>query len=172
MSFHTQREQAVDAARSLLARSGVKTLPIPVESIARQLGIAVQFIPLGDEMSGMAFIKDGASVIVANAIHHPNRRRFTIAHELAHHVLHSDYLMQNVHVDTAVLQRNQRSSTGTDVKEVEANAFAAELLMPQSFLRKFGKIDANDDLKIAEVARQFRVSVSAMAVRLETLQDS
>ncbi len=132
--------------------------------------LAVQYIPLDDEISGMSFIKNGVAVIVVNAIHHPNRQRFTLAHELAHHVLHADYLSRNVHVDTAVLQRNEKSSEGSDVKEVEANTFAAELLMPKSLLKGFGRVDANDEAKIAEIARRFKVSPAAMAIRLENIQ--
>jgi Zn-dependent peptidase ImmA (M78 family) len=118
----------------------------------------------------MSFVQNGNSVIVVNASHHPNRQRFTLAHELAHHVLHRDYLTENVHVDTTVLTRNERSSTGADRKEVEANAFAAELLMPQPQLRRLGKVDVNDDVKLADLARTFKVSPTAMAIRLENLQ--
>ena len=170
MSYSKQREQATQAAQRLLAQAGVREAPVPVEAIARNAGVTVQFIPMDDEMSGMAFIKGAARVAVVNAVHHPNRQRFTLAHELAHHVLHQAYLTEKVHVDTAVLRRNQRSSLGADVKEVQANAFAAELLMPRSLLRKYGRIDINDEIAVQTVANQFKVSVTAMAIRLESLQ--
>jgi Zn-dependent peptidase ImmA (M78 family) len=170
MTFQRQRQAAAERAGALLESIGAKTLPVPVDSIARQCKVAVQYIPLDDEISGMSFIKNGAAVIVANAVHDPNRQRFTLAHELAHHILHETYLTKNVHVDTAILQRNGRSSEGTDVKEVEANTFAAELLMPRTLLKRFGRVDANDDAKIAEIARQFKVSPTAMAIRLENIQ--
>jgi Zn-dependent peptidase ImmA (M78 family) len=170
MSFRAQRHAAEQAARSLLQRIEIDFAPIPVDTIAKRLGIAVQVVPLDDHLSGMAFTKDGHSVIVVNASHHPNRQRFTLAHELAHHVLHKDYLNENVHVDTTVLARNERSSAGIDIKEIQANAFAAELLMPQTQLRRLGKVDVNDDVKLAELARTFKVSSSAMAIRLENLQ--
>jgi Zn-dependent peptidase ImmA (M78 family) len=170
MSFQTLRRSAEQTARTLLHRMGVDYAPVPVEVIARQLGITVQVVPLDDHLSGMSFVQHGHAVIVVNSSHHPNRQRFTLAHELAHHVLHKDYLTQNVHVDTAVLTRNERSSTGVDSKEVQANAFAAELLMPQAQLRRLGRVDVNDDTKLAELARRFKVSPSAMAIRLENLQ--
>lgn len=170
MTFQTHRRTAEQAAKSLLTRMGVEATPVPVEAIAKRLGIVVQIVPLDDHLSGMSFVKDGHSVIVVNASHHPNRQRFTLAHELAHHVLHKPYLAENVHVDTAVLARNDRSSAGVDSKEVQANAFAAELLMPQSELRRFGRVDVNDDVRVGELARRFKVSSTAMAVRLENLQ--
>jgi Zn-dependent peptidase ImmA (M78 family) len=170
MSFKSLRGGAEQAARSLLQRMGVGSFPVPVEGIAKRLGVVVQVVPLDDHLSGMAFVKEGHSVIVVNASHHPNRQRFTLAHELAHHVLHKEYLAENVHVDTAVLTRNERSSAGIDSKEVQANAFAAELLMPQAQLRRLGKVDVNDEVRMADLARRFKVSTSAMAVRLENLQ--
>jgi Zn-dependent peptidase ImmA (M78 family) len=170
MTFQKQRQDATEQAEALLKASGVKELPVPVDAIARQSNVAVQYIPLDDEISGMSFIKNGVAVIVVNAGHHPNRQRFTLAHELAHHVLHTSYLTKNVHVDTAVLQRNEKSSEGRDLKEVEANAFAAELLMPKGFLKAIGRVDANNDAKIAEIARQFKVSPTAMAIRLESIR--
>lgn len=170
MSFQAPRHTAEQAARALLQKIGVNFAPVRVEAIAKHLGITVQVVPLDDHLSGMSFVKDGHSVIVVNASHHPNRQRFTLAHELGHHVLHKDYLSENVHVDTAVLARNDRSSAGIDSKEVQANTFAAELLMPQAQLRRLGRVDVNDDVKLAELAKKFKVSSTAMAIRLENLQ--
>lgn len=170
MSFAALRRAAEARARAILQQFEIDFFPVPVELIAKKLGVAVQVVPLDDHLSGMAFIKSNVSMIILNASHHPNRQRFTLAHELAHHVLHKDYLTENIHVDTAVLRRNDRSSTGVHQKEVEANAFAAELLMPRAQLRQLGNIDVNDDIQLAELAKKFRVSVSAMAVRLESLQ--
>ena len=114
----------------------------------------------------MSFIKDGVAVIVVNAGHHPNRQRFTLAHELGHHVMHYSYLQNNVHVDKVVLHRNQKSSDGNDHKEIEANAFAAELLMPLSKIREFKDIDINNETELMAVARLFKVSASAIAFRI------
>jgi len=133
------------------------------------LGINIQVVPLDDELSGMAFTKSGSKFIIVNAAHHMNRRRFTISHEIAHHVLHSEELSGKVHVDKTIFARNSRSTTGEDLFEVEANAFAAELLMPRNELRKVGQIDVNDDDRVAQLAREFRVSSAAMAVRIENL---
>lgn len=162
-------KRAKDKAKKLLKSASVSHYPIPVEALAKQQGITVRSIPLDHELSGMAFVKDGLPVIVVNSAHHPNRQRFTLAHELAHHVLHQSYLTNNVHIDKGILKRNQRSSEGVDTKEIEANAFAAELLMPRNLLIAFSHVDINDDSELLEVARKFRVSPSAMAIRLTNL---
>lgn len=169
MSYFQQRLAAEGSARSLSRRLGISGRPIDVNQIADALNIRIQVVPLDDELSGMAFTKMGAKFIIVNAAHHLNRRRFTICHEIAHHVLHAEELAGKVHVDKTVFARNARSTTGEDLFEVEANAFAAELLMPRSELRKIGQIDVNDDERIAALAREFRVSAAAMAVRIENL---
>lgn len=169
MSYLKQRLQAEAQAKALAKRLRVIGRPVDVNQIAEDLKISIQVIPLDDELSGMAFTKAGSKFIIVNAAHHLNRRRFTICHEIAHHVLHADELSGRVHVDKTVFARNARSITGEDLFEVEANAFAAELLMPRSELRKIGQIDVNDDARVALLAREFRVSAAAMAVRIENL---
>lgn len=159
------------AAVLLLAEMGVRSAPVPVERIVKARGITLQFAPLGDELSGMAYIKDGLKIIGVNALHHPNRQRFSVAHELAHHVLHVPEITEAVHVDRGfrVLHRDKVSAEGSDPLEVDANAFASELLMPGSLLADAvgdGGLDLDDDAAIDALARKFKVSASAMRNRL------
>ncbi|RYD92993.1 MAG: ImmA/IrrE family metallo-endopeptidase [Sphingobacteriales bacterium] len=160
--------EAARQARQVLNKAGVDAVPVPVEGIARKFGIVVNHMPLDDDLSGMSFIKDGVAVIVVNSGHHPNRQRFTMAHELAHHILHKDYLEDNVHVDK-VIYRNQKSSDGIYEKEIEANAFAAELLMPASHVKQYINADVNNEAEISRIAKIFKVSLSAMTIRLINL---
>ncbi|RDC60700.1 hypothetical protein HME9302_01915 [Alteripontixanthobacter maritimus] len=161
---------AEEKARLILKRLGPPVIPVDTTEIAKRLGVELHALPLDDELSGMAFREGEKRVIIVNSTHHIHRRRFTAAHELGHHVL--NHISDDVHVDTAVFHRNARSRTGEDEKEVEANAFAAELLMPRSALKVFGNIDVLDDLAIARLAKEFKVSQSAMAIRIENLNDN
>lgn len=162
------QEEALAKARA--ARRGFNAvLPVPIEKIASKHGIKIETAYLDDELSGMSFVKDGVSVVVVNGNHHPNRRRFTIAHELGHHFLHRSYLENNVHVDKAILNRNEISSQGIDKKEIEANTFAAELLMPAAELARFHSVDFNDDAFIFALSKKMKVSVSALTFRLANL---
>ena len=163
--------EARNAAIKLLTDFPVRTFPVPVERIIKSRNIVLQYAPLPDDLSGMAFIKDGVSIIGVNALHHPNRQRFTAAHELAHHVLHVSQITAAVHVDKGfrVLHRDAMTATGTDPLEVDANAFAAELLMPKHFLiEAVGDtgIDLDDETAIDVLAKKFKVSSSAMRIRL------
>ncbi|MGY2991205.1 ImmA/IrrE family metallo-endopeptidase [Mesorhizobium sp. URHB0026] len=164
-------DRAREAARAVLREFGVKAAPVPIERIIKSKNIVLQYAPLEEDLSGMAYIKDGVGIIGVNALHHPNRQRFSAAHELAHHELHAEEIRKAVHVDKGfrVLLRDDVSSQGVDPLEIEANAFASELLMPQEFLADAldaGGLDIEDEAGIEALARKFRVSTSAMRYRL------
>jgi Zn-dependent peptidase ImmA (M78 family) len=164
-------ERAREAARTILRDFGVKWVPVPVERIIKARNIVLQYAPLEEDLSGMAYIKDGIGIIGVNALHHPYRQRFSAAHELGHHELHAQEIGKAVHVDKGfrVLRRDDVSSQGIDPLEIEANAFASELLMPGEFLVSAldaAGLDIEDEAGIEALARKFRVSASAMRYRL------
>ena len=78
-----QRKASLETrAKKLLDKLDIRGVPVPVEKIARALGAQIRFSPLDEELSGLIFIKDGVPVVGVNSLHHPNRQRFTIAHEI------------------------------------------------------------------------------------------
>lgn len=168
-----RRKYIRELASKLLAESKTTSPPVPVESIARGNGITVSKRKVENNVSGFFYrnASQGKAVIGVNDSHPPNRQRFTIAHELGHFLLHAGDLA--VHVDDPVKHRDERSAKGTDVQEVESNLFAAELLMPVEFLREdlhqFGALDLLDEQKVESLARKYRVSNHAMAIRLSSL---
>ncbi|SMH26625.1 ImmA/IrrE family metallo-endopeptidase [Mesorhizobium australicum] len=166
-----EQDRAREAARAILHEFGVSSPPVPVERIIKSRKIVLQYAPLEEDLSGMAYIKDGVGIIGVNALHHPNRQRFSAAHELAHHILHADVIREAVHVDKGirVLFRDDVSSLGTEPMEIQANAFAAELLIPGDLLAtalEGGGVDIEDEARIEALARRFRVSPAAMRFRL------
>ena len=164
-------ERARETAREIVREFSVKAAPVPVERIIKARNIVLQYAPLEEDLSGMAYIKDGVGIIGINALHHPNRQRFSAAHELAHHVLHADEIKKAVHVDKGfrVLFRDDVSSQGIDPLEVDANAFASEFLMPHDLLKialGASGLDIEDDQGVEALARRFKVSTAAMRFRL------
>jgi Zn-dependent peptidase ImmA (M78 family) len=106
-------------------------------------------------------------------VHPEVRQRFTIAHELGHWRLHGK---KEVIVDHLVRIdfRDDRASAATHHEEIQANAFAAELLMPSEFilleLKKRGLSEAEGVGEVVEdLAERFEVSQQAMEYRLVNL---
>lgn len=175
MTRSAEKEMAKQAARQLLSKFSVKSVPVPVERIVKALGIRVEYAPLDGELSGLAYVREGLPIVGINTLHSPNRQRFTLAHELAHVQLHGPELENAVHVDRGSLRRDAISAAGTDPIEIEANTFAAELLMPQDLLLAIldgRSIDLEDDEAVAGLAKRFRVSEAAMRFRLDSLGES
>ena len=108
-----------------------------------------------------------------NSTHAPVRQRFTIAHEISHYILHLKKNQKSqLFIDRFVFRRDENSSTGNDREEVEANRFAAALLMPETFVRKVIErfdFDLDDSEAIDSLAKRFNVSTAAMTNRLTTL---
>jgi Zn-dependent peptidase ImmA (M78 family) len=168
------RDRARDTARQIIRDYGITQPPIRVEEIAHSQGIEIVRHRFEGPESGFA-LRDGSRRIIGlNTQTSQRRQRFTVAHELGHLLLHEGKII----VDQAVLRvdlRNDVSSMGTDVQEIEANTFAAALLMPENivFDHVLRLVKANGQITretlIAELARIFDVSAEAMGYRLINL---
>jgi Zn-dependent peptidase ImmA (M78 family) len=160
-----KRIQAIVA--SLLEKNGITAVPVPVNQIARAEGAHLYFAALDGDLSGFLYREGSQATIGVNTHHASVRQRFTVGHELGHLVLHHH---DQLHVDYKF--RNTQSAEGTDPEEIEANLFAAELLMPRVFLEEDHRntaIDLADEEVIFDLAHKYGVSTQALAIRLTTL---
>ena len=167
------REQIAERAKAILLETDTYRLPVPVDVVANRLGLRVEAAPLGKNVSGLLVLIDELGVIGYNSNHPQVRQRFTIAHEIGHFILHQG--QDSLFIDEkygAVYHRNVESSGGEDFREIQANGFAAALLMPKDLvsaeLSKSG-FDLGDESALVELARKFKVSSQAMAFRLANL---
>ncbi|MES3034909.1 MAG: ImmA/IrrE family metallo-endopeptidase [Gemmatimonadota bacterium] len=165
-------------ATRMLKRFQLRQIPVPVEEIAQRLGLRLQRSVLGDDVAGVLLLEEDqkTGVIGVNVSQAPVRQRFTIAHEIAHFVLHRNTLP--IFIDRQFLTpyfaafRSRASSTGADRLEREANAFAAALLMPAPDVRRaLAEIEGNvtDEEAIEQLARRFDVSRQAMTFRVANI---
>jgi Zn-dependent peptidase ImmA (M78 family) len=169
------RAAAETAAATLLTDAGVTEIPVPVENLAGRCGAIVRYQPFdGDDVSGLLYRQpEQPPVIGVNSTNNAVRQRFTIAHELGHLRLHKGHqliLDRLVRVNF----RDAASSTAADWEEMQANAFAAALLMPadaiETRLHRLIRGQALSDQElIARLARDFQVSRPAMEFRLINL---
>lgn len=156
----------------VLKEAGVTTRPVLLEKILEHYGIRQYPLPANANIFG-AILREREDVIIAiNPNQHPNRQRFTIAHELGHYFCHSDKdaPAQFVDGDFRLHWRNTESSRGVNWQEIEANRFAAALLMPEKLLRgdvdKLRKIDGE---AVQHLASLYKVSKVSMQFRLINL---
>jgi Zn-dependent peptidase ImmA (M78 family) len=157
-------------AEELVTRHALEP-PIAVIDVAERLGARVDFHDLEDQVSGLLVRKGDQSFIVVNASHAETRQRFTIAHEVGHLLLHK--ATPGVFLDGMFVQfREDASRNRFDRREVQANMFAASLLMPERFLREEldgTPIDISDDDAIRGIAQRYKVSAQALTIRLVNL---
>jgi len=166
--------RAEAAAERLLAAHSITSLPVEPEMLARAEGILVIRRKFEDaDVSGILFRDSSHHVIGVNSAHPLARQRFTIAHELGHHALHPGRELI-LDVPVRVNLRDKNSSTASDLEEIEANAFAAALLMPAPLIREqVSMLPAasrrEPDATATALAKIFKVSTSALNFRLINL---
>ena len=141
----------------------MKSLPVDVAACAQAVGLPIYSIDLPRGVSGMLVrhdpkAGDSGYVCYVDSSEPSVRQRFTAAHELGHFALHR-HLLGDSHQDNYLL----RAEGFTGQQETQANAFAADLLMPRDMI----------DQKMAEgvttveaLAKAFGVSKVAMSIRL------
>jgi Zn-dependent peptidase ImmA (M78 family) len=164
-------QQIRTEAERLLNAAGISSPPVDLKAIARMLGASIRYEPFEGEISGVLYKDQKNAIIGVSSLHHPNRQRFTLAHEIGHLVLHE----LDVHVDKGfrMVLRDSKSATATDPLEIEANRFAAELLMPSDMVRGDARRflrDFEEDSELQALAKRYGVSTQALAFRLSNLR--
>ncbi len=138
--------------------------PVDVLGIARELGLSVWGMhSLPSNISGKIFrdsTNGGASgfSIAVNSTEHPVRQRFTVAHEIAHFLLHRTQLENGDLIDDTMYRSGLSSA-----EEAAANKMAAHILMPFSLINSLVSAGIND---VASLAARLQVSQTAMKIRL------
>ncbi len=165
---YVKTEDVEKRATEILRQHGLFSIPVDPVILANRLGIKVHNAKFSDDsLSGMIAKRGETVTLLVNQSDPPYRKRFTIAHELGHHFLH--LLADGDFVDSAIdLFRDADAPAevaGPRRAEIQANQFAAALLMPADLVRAaFAKCQ-----DLGELARLFNVSEAAMGFRLDRL---
>lgn len=143
------RQIAVQA----LEQAAIDEPPVPLEAIARSVGIPVRTVSLSAFFSGAILHEDGLPVIVVNSARPEEHQRSTLAHLLGHVLI----VLADPH---ATYPRNTRA------EHSEADVVAEELVVPEYLVRDQALKWFND---YRYLARLFGVTEGAMMERMRTL---
>lgn len=137
------------------------TAPVPVEELARDVGI-VEFRELEVDKFEGALMTDpekSRGIILTKAGAREERRRFTIGHELGHFLIPSHKGNKQC---TAADLRESRRGNDHQRQEAEANRFSAGLLMPKPwFVRSMGELGDADVTHAQILAKRYKTSLEA-----------
>lgn len=158
-----KRSQAEHMAAQVWRRMGL-TLPVNVEIVAKGLGIRVhyRYIPEDEDFCGVWFRGKKYAHILINTALPDTRQKFTLAHEVGHHIL------SGLHMDEcAAVSVCSDSST---CAEKWCDAYAAALLMPEWAIRSMAtQLKLPEALTVYYLCAMFGVSKTAMWRRLREL---
>lgn len=141
--------------------------PVDVTALANDLGLTVyDDYQLEPGISGMIMQDPSGEspsgyVISVNGREGYTRRRFTVAHECAHYLIHRAKIGDGIFDDAMY-----RSEKMNNQEEFEANNLAADLLMPRHLIAAQVRSGFSD---ISQLAELFQVSAAAMRVRMRYL---
>jgi len=160
----------IESRQRVILDSHIKEQPIKLGQLAKDLDIAVKVKVLNGGISGQITREDGQYVIRVNRYESRERQRFTIAHELAHFLLHRPIIDKAPKgIQDNVLYRSDKP----DKIEYEANRLAAHILMPHDKVKEVIQNEYGgtfeDDATVESLAARFKVSKAAMAIRLSNL---
>lgn len=142
--------------------------PVKTDDLARDLGLPVEEKPMPEGVAGQ-IKRDGKTEsgfrIFVNEKDSPRRRRFTIAHEVAHFLLHRNLIGDGI---TDENEGEMYRSNLRNEYEIEANHLASDIIMPVALVRKARADDPAIDWK--KLADLFEVSPGAMQIRLKQIK--
>jgi Zn-dependent peptidase ImmA (M78 family) len=148
------------AARKMMVENGISDPnQIPIELIAAGLGATIVVKDLINTDGRIVFGERRALITVNSGIEYEGKRRFTIAHEIGHLILHKDSFQ--IHNDTdATLEYFKKGH-----QETEANEFASELLMPELLFRQISDEYEFSPALLKHLAEYFNTSITSVAYR-------
>jgi Zn-dependent peptidase ImmA (M78 family) len=156
-------------AAEVRRKHSLVSIPVDPVVLAGRLGIAVNNAKFSDDSTvGMIARRGNNRMLLVNESDPPYRKRFTIAHEIGHHFLHLMKDGEFVDGEADLFRQppeDESQVTPVHRMEIQANMFAAALLMPEDAVRAEW-----EGLKsIPAMARRFNVSQEAMGIRIGQL---
>ena len=183
-----QKIKEINALTSdqILEKRKTRTIPINMKEILRDIGIVFQMVDFSDlqkklkinkddAILGMAFSNgDELGILYSNKIA-GDAKNYVLAHELAHCCLHL-HPSETFHVElkfsrdmySEQKRRSFLSLFADSVKEIQADKFAAEILIPTDDINQY--ICKNQNATTEEIAKYFHVPEEIVRLKLSSLR--
>jgi len=153
--------RAEHKASEIIERYGIAAPEhIQVEDIAFALGVTVVERTLFGAAASLVRSGKSATIRVPPDERYPERKRFSIAHELGHFILKHGFSLRLLCTEEAMFDWHQNSG-----QESEANFFAGELLLPRNLIKDRCDVKEVNFKPIAKIAKDFSTSLTATAIR-------
>lgn len=141
--------------------------PVDIVGMAKALGIKVNQKALENSVSGSLHKINEEFVITVNSPHSDNRKRFTVAHEIGHFMLHDHLIGEGIYDNMVYRSDDDRQNPNINqTHETEANRFAAGILMPEPLVNK---LRSKGVASIPSLANALGVSEQAMSIRMRSV---
>jgi len=162
-----EREAEIARLAEALAQAHFPSGRAEPEDLASAESIAFSYASFVDEFDGVLVSDDGRFFLICNDRLHPRgspRSRFTFAHELGHYFIPSHRAALASGTWPTHYSRSEYASDS--FLEIEADLFAAHLLMPERWFRqRFGSATSDLPLRLTGLADFFGTSFTATAYR-------
>ncbi|WP_276119849.1 ImmA/IrrE family metallo-endopeptidase [Pararhizobium qamdonense] len=165
MTAVTKEWQKIKQADRETVAKHLNELPVKLGALAKDLGIDVKLSSLPLNVSGQIAKTPTGFEIKINRHESRQRQRFTLAHEIAHFLIHRDVIerMGGTLTDSVLYRSGASESI-----EYEANRLASQIVMPEHALRaaysRFGENISESAVEL--LAEEFGVSKAAMEIRM------
>jgi transcriptional regulator with XRE-family HTH domain len=154
-------------AQRIQERANTEEVPVPIEKIARELGIEIRYAPHKGLASGFIYQKDQFCLIGVNSLQNKARQRFTIAHLIGHRVYEEGL---RFHLDRGFNVSSRANPRRATSKELRACRFATSLLLPKETLAadvaEWLVMDYEDETRINNLAERYGVSAQLIIFTL------
>jgi Zn-dependent peptidase ImmA (M78 family)/transcriptional regulator with XRE-family HTH domain len=156
-------EAGIRLAAEARLGAGLGTAPLGPDMsglLEEQFGVDVILEPLPEGIDGLCIRAGDRTFAIARSDALPGRQRFTLAHELGHHVSGDQDF---------VIEERERTLKSRSAREQRANAFAIHFLMPEQHVRdRWQKTDLHRTA--VDLMLEFGVSFRALVFHLHNLR--
>lgn len=154
-------------ARLLLEEIGYEDISgVSLIDIANFLGAVVIEEPMDSADGKIVRGKNRTLIIINSNIISEEKKRFTLAHEIGHFLLHDSLDLHDDNSKSMNWFQHLENQAKRGKQEYEANDFAAELLMPEKIFRKEFQGNYFSPELLKKLSQRFQTSITSVIFRV------